>query len=455
MALCQGGVDSEGISDTSGARPATIAVISSMSPLPVQRRVIPAASNLNPFWSDGEEPEEEDCSAPVPLPRTIRVTPEPSPRPRTTVGTPSKMTNSSGKFGSSSSLCSMVSNTGTNRRSKKPAPAPPAFLKGQPTPQYACLPPSPNPSLRSPHKRKSRPAPPPPTSILHSMASDEDTSKRTSLDGRKLRKDEANRCKQAVSKEEQELTLPRDKSTFGQWKRKKGPAPPRPLPQRRQVCAMPLKELKRELDDIEVKQLELERQGVKLEQTIRHKFDTTPQLNESSMTPDVEDLVIQLFELVNEKNELFRKQAELMYLRRQQRLEEEHAEIEYQIRCLMEQPERNKTDMMKTREEELIQRLVEVVERRNEIIECLEMDRIREAEEDQSIHTRLGLFAAKNSRHDKEPSLSKIKKDKKKKKEKDLKKKKDSRVDADKDIDEVEAAAAAAAKEKKSKKKWF
>jgi hypothetical protein len=35
---------------------------------------------------------------------------------------------------------------------------------------------------------------------------------------------------------------------------------------------------------------------------------------DSSMTPDVEDLVLQLFELVNEKNELFRRQAELMYL---------------------------------------------------------------------------------------------------------------------------------------------
>lgn len=32
------------------------------------------------------------------------------------------------------------------------------------------------------------------------------------------------------------------------------------------------------------------------------------------MTPDLEDLVLQLFELVNEKNELFRRQAELMYL---------------------------------------------------------------------------------------------------------------------------------------------
>ncbi|KAK3911043.1 MICAL-like protein 2 [Frankliniella fusca] len=424
----------------------------SVSPTPAQRKVIPAPANLNPFWSDGEEPEDDSASIPVPLPRTIRLTPEPSPspRPRTTVAPNPRMLNSTGKFGSSSSLSSMTSNTGTNRRSKKPAPAPPS-LSGAPS-RNSSQPPSPSLSIRSPHKRKSRPAPQPP-SLQSTCQSDGSSSKFTSLDGQKMQKDEANRSTQAVGKEES--TVPRDKSTYGQWKRKKGPAPPRPMPQRRQVRAMPLKELRRELDDIEVKQLELERQGVKLEQTIRLKFDEAPPLNESTMTPDVEDLVIQLFELVNEKNELFRKQAELMYLRRQQRLEEEHAELEYEIRCLMEQPERNKTDIMKAREEELIQRLVEVVERRNEIIECLEMDRKREAEEDKSIHSRLGLFAAKSGKDSGETTPKKIMKEKKKKKEKDSKKKKDVKVDADKDIDEVEAAAFAAAKEKKSKRKWF
>lgn len=48
----------------------------------------------------------------------------------------------------------------------------------------------------------------------------------------------------------------------------------------------------------------------------------------------------------------------------------------------MAQPERNKTDSDKAREEALIARLVEVVQLRNEVIECLEMDRLREAEED-------------------------------------------------------------------------
>lgn len=75
-----------------------------------------------------------------------------------------------------------------------------------------------------------------------------------------------------------------------------------------------------------------------------------------SLDADVEELVLELFTLVNEKNELFRRQAELMLLRRQQRLEEEHAEVEYQIRCLMCQPEATKTDFDKQKEEALIQR---------------------------------------------------------------------------------------------------
>lgn len=59
----------------------------------------------------------------------------------------------------------------------------------------------------------------------------------------------------------------------------------------------------------------------------------------------------------------------------------------------MGRPERNKTDSDKAQEEELIRRLVEVVERRNEIIECLDMDRKREVEEDRSIHHHLEQYA--------------------------------------------------------------
>lgn len=158
---------------------------------------------------------------------------------------------------------------------------------------------------------------------------------------------------------------------------------------------MSMKDVKLELDEIELQQQGLERQGVRLEQLIRDKCETGPRADESSLSMDVEELILELFALVNEKNELFRRQAELMLLRRQQRLEEEHADVEYQIRCLMCQPEATKTDFDKQREEALIQRLVEIVERRNEIVECLEMDRKRAVEEDKSINKHMGLFAEK------------------------------------------------------------
>lgn len=50
----------------------------------------------------------------------------------------------------------------------------------------------------------------------------------------------------------------------------------------------------------------------------------------------------------------------MVYRRRQHRLEQEQADIEYEIRVLMAQPECNKTDTDKSREEALISRLVEV-----------------------------------------------------------------------------------------------
>lgn len=39
-------------------------------------------------------------------------------------------------------------------------------------------------------------------------------------------------------------------------------------------------------------------------------------------------------------------------------------------------------------------RLVDVVERRNSIVQCLEMDRLRETEEDKSVTAQLGSFSA-------------------------------------------------------------
>lgn len=119
-----------------------------------------------------------------------------------------------------------------------------------------------------------------------------------------------------------------NKSAHGKWKRRKGPAPALPIPPRKVLQMLPLQEIKHELEIIEVQQQGLEKQGVILEKMIRDRCEGdngeplhTGEYGESGSgsstvenSKEVENLILQLFELVNEKNELFRRQAELMYL---------------------------------------------------------------------------------------------------------------------------------------------
>ncbi|KAG5682613.1 hypothetical protein PVAND_011956 [Polypedilum vanderplanki] len=256
-----------------------------------------------------------------------------------------------------------------------------------------------------------------------------------------------------------------NKSSHGKWKRRKGKAPTLPfaLPQRRVLQMLPLQEIRHELEIIEVQQQGLEKQGVQLEKMIRERCEgdnrTTEELLEqlpNAKNPkEVEELILQLFELVNEKNELFRRQAELMYLRRAHRLEEEQADVEYEIRKLMAQPEHNKTDSDKAREEALIARLVEIVQLRNEVVDCLEMDRLREAEEDLSIKQRMESHTAKLDQEYLNQTPTKLSK-KEKKKLKEAKKMKNKKLnDADKDLDTSEMKAETGEKKKKKKKFLF
>ncbi|KAH8363920.1 hypothetical protein KR084_000566 [Drosophila pseudotakahashii] len=247
-----------------------------------------------------------------------------------------------------------------------------------------------------------------------------------------------------------------NKSTHGKWKRRKGPAPAVPIPPRKVLQRLPLQEIRHEFEIIAVQQLGLEKQGVILEKMIRDRCERSldaaetdgAESVESEITnsKEVEDLILQLFELVNEKNELFRRQAELMYLRRQHRLEQEQADIEHEIRVLMGQPEHNKTDSDKAHEEVLINRLVKVVEMRNEVIDSLETDRVREAREDMSIKNRLHIYNSEREEPVDPKSADKSSKKLSKKERKKLKEEnklgKGRKSDLDKDVDESEPAPA-------------
>lgn len=118
--------------------------------------------------------------------------------------------------------------------------------------------------------RKKKPAPPPPKTrqSLGSIefANNTHVSSPNSLEDSSCSGSEPS---STVTNNEDHYRL--HKSTHGKWKRKKGPAPQCPIPQRRRIKPMPIEDIKQELLDIEIKQQELERQGVKLEKDIRLK----------------------------------------------------------------------------------------------------------------------------------------------------------------------------------------
>ncbi|XP_077295687.1 MICAL-like protein isoform X2 [Arctopsyche grandis] len=479
------------------------------------RRVVTAPTiSLNPFSSDEDENSEDEkvsTRAPIPKPRQ-RIGEENESMSMSHLGIEPRSFH-----GSSTSLTSTIS-----RRKKAPAPKPPGLSDApQPAPRKCSVQEnvedlndssmlsqlsSPNSSLShmspqvSPRSRKRRPAPLPPSSGLHPFANStflKSESNLNSLDSTSfcpspiLQDDKSlmslkrvvsaaefdndpdlsiatvweNEKSEDKSKDQDssiisDASLPtfHNKSTSGQWKRRKGPAPAIPLLQRRNPGPpMPPAVLRRELQMLEAQQRGLEKQGVRLEEIIRERCESKEANENVNMEPDPEtdELVLQLFELVNEKNELFRRQSELMYIRRQQRLEEEHADLEHQIRLLMARPEANKTDTDKTKEEQLIQRLVEVVERRNEVITSLEMDRLREKEEDKTIRERMASHRAKREENSSISSLelqNTLKPEKKKDKRRWLKKDKTKKGDADKiSLEDSEVII----KKEKKHKKWF
>ena len=50
------------------------------------------------------------------------------------------------------------------------------------------------------------------------------------------------------------------------------------------------------------------------------------------------ELMSKWFQLVNQKNELVRLETDMMYKIKQQELEQEHSDVEYELRCLIEKP---------------------------------------------------------------------------------------------------------------------
>ncbi|KAI5613596.1 MICAL-like protein 1 isoform X1 [Silurus asotus] len=142
---------------------------------------------------------------------------------------------------------------------------------------------------------------------------------------------------------------------------------------------IPVEDIHVEMVTLEKQLDELEQRGVELEQKLRG----------CSNEEEEERLLVDWFTLIHEKHLLVRREAELVYTVKQQNLEERQADVEYELRCLLNKPEKEWNDEDRDREKQLMDELVTIIEQRNQIINSMDQDRQREEEEDKLVAAML------------------------------------------------------------------
>lgn len=136
-------------------------------------------------------------------------------------------------------------------------------------------------------------------------------------------------------------------------------------------------ELKLQMGQV-AEQLEtVEQKGVELEREIRV----------CTNNKDKEKLLMDWFSLIHQRHVLVRRDTELVYLAKQQELEQRQEDVEYELRCLLNKPEGEWSEEDRGLEQEKMEELVNIIEQRNQIISSLDEDAKREKEEDMGWET--------------------------------------------------------------------
>ncbi|KAM7394598.1 hypothetical protein PAMP_021389 [Pampus punctatissimus] len=163
---------------------------------------------------------------------------------------------------------------------------------------------------------------------------------------------------------------------------------------------IPKDEILKELQEIEDHVNELEKRGVELELKLRSSEE------EGEDDSHMDELMVEWFNLIRNKQVAMRRESELVYVGKTQDLEEQQPSVEQELRRLMEKPDHMKTTRDRKREEELMAKLVEIVNDRNAIIDGLDEDRLREEEEDEQLDQMMRTFSIKKTK--KKSPMSKL-----------------------------------------------
>ncbi|XP_071359567.1 protein-methionine sulfoxide oxidase mical2b [Trachinotus anak] len=165
---------------------------------------------------------------------------------------------------------------------------------------------------------------------------------------------------------------------------------------------IPKEEIMKELQDIENNLNELEKRGVELEVRLRSSEE------EGEDDSLMDELMVEWFNLIRNKQVAMRRESELVYIGKTQDLEEQQPSVEQELRRLMEKPEHLKTDRDRKREQELMDKLMEIVNDRNAIVEGLDEDRLREEEEDEQLNKMMMNFNIKKDKPKKKSPVARL-----------------------------------------------
>ncbi|XP_076811429.1 protein-methionine sulfoxide oxidase mical3b-like isoform X1 [Clavelina lepadiformis] len=139
--------------------------------------------------------------------------------------------------------------------------------------------------------------------------------------------------------------------------------------------------IQRQLEEVEVKQRGIEERGVKLEQLLRSGGHEAQGEGSTQME--------EWFKLVQEKNNLLRYENELMIFQRELQLEDAQSQLQQQLREKMTMDDTHKTSSQLAEEKAILQKMLEVVEQRDELVRLLEKLRLKESHENDDLETSL------------------------------------------------------------------
>lgn len=167
-----------------------------------------------------------------------------------------------------------------------------------------------------------------------------------------------------------------------QRKKNKRNAPPLPVNFKRQVSGS-AEAIEEELNNIgdRLAELEVESNACQIE------------LKRSFQVSDTEFAIARakFVEIIRMKNSILRRQKELMYRKREITLDQNHSDIEYELRMIGNKQSSNQTPEDDTREKELLKKLVEIVEEKSDIVENLNRDTCCDIEDVEEALRRMNL----------------------------------------------------------------